>query len=162
MLRILLVEDNPADAQMLETALRRTGRPIEITVVDDGVKALEYLSAEPGAKAFRNCDVVLLDLNLPLLDGFEVLEHIRGSAKLKRLPVVVLSGSTNMDEIDRCYNAGANSYICKPIHLDEILATASRIVDYWANCVQLPSKRQVSAPGPSSGMATHSKSGASR
>jgi CheY-like chemotaxis protein len=157
MLRILLVEDNPADAQMLDTALRRTGIPLEITVLEDGVKAIEYLAAaDRDVNGSRNCDIVLLDLNLPRLGGFEVLEYIRSYERLKRLPVVVMSGSTNMDEIDRCYQAGANSYICKPIHLNEILATAARFMEYWANCVQLPSTRPIIA-APRSRLAANSK-----
>jgi chemotaxis family two-component system response regulator Rcp1 len=139
MLRILLVEDNPADAQMLRTALGKTGMPVNITHVKDGVEALECLAQAENASQH---DVVLLDLNLPRLTGFEVLEQIRSSGDLKRLPVVVMSGSMNIEEIDRCYHAGANSYICKPIHLDEILSTAAGFVAYWSNCVKLPSKRR--------------------
>ncbi len=141
MLRILLVEDNPADAQMLRTALGKAGMPVEITHLKDGVEAVEYL--QQGPTPSRLCDVVLLDLNLPRISGFEVLEHIRGCDELKSLPVVIMSGSTNADEIDRCYQAGANSYICKPIHLDEILSTAASFVSYWSNCVRLPSRRLV-------------------
>jgi two-component system, chemotaxis family, response regulator Rcp1 len=139
MLRILLVEDNPADAQMLRTALGKTGMPVNITHVLDGVEAVEYLAKYENAS---QCDVVVLDLNLPRLSGFEVLEQIRSRDELKKLPVVIMSGSTNIDEIDQCYQAGANSYMCKPIHLDEILATTSGFVAYWSNCVKLPSKRR--------------------
>jgi CheY-like chemotaxis protein len=155
MLRILLVEDNPADAQMLRTALGKSGMPVEITHLEDGVQAVEYLSNQQNLARF--CDVVLLDLNLPRLTGFEVLEHIRGCEELKSLPVVVMSGSTNTDEIDRCYQAGANSYICKPIHLDEILATGAGFVAYWSSCVKLPSRPTVSDVKPASRAAVHSK-----
>jgi len=137
MLRILLVEDNPADAQMLETAIAKTAFPVEITVLDDGAKAIDYLTASNG---HYHCDVVLLDLNLPRLSGFDVLQTIRGREDLKSLPVVVMSGSTNVDEIRRCYHAGANSYISKPIQLDEIFGAAARFVAYWSGCVQLPSR----------------------
>jgi CheY-like chemotaxis protein len=89
MLRILLVEDNPADAHMLRTALEKTGIPVEITHLKDGVEAMEFLAKSQGAP---QPDVVLLDLNLPRLSGFEVLEHIRSSDELKRLPVVIMSG----------------------------------------------------------------------
>ena len=124
---------------MLRTALGKTGMPVEITHVMDGVEAIEYLAPDENAS---RCDVVLLDLNLPRLTGFEVLEHIRTSVDLKRLPVVIMSGSSNIEEIDRCYQGGANSYICKPIHLDEILATAAGFVAYWSSCVKLPSKHR--------------------
>ncbi len=137
MLRILLVEDNPADARMLETAMEKTGVPIEITLLQDGAKVIEYLTGNTGR---NQCDVLLLDLNLPRLSGFEVLQAIRARDDLRSLPVVVMSGSTNIDEIRRCYHAGANSYICNPLFLDEIFGAAARFVAYWSNCVQLPSR----------------------
>jgi chemotaxis family two-component system response regulator Rcp1 len=141
MLRILVVEDNPADAQILKMALEKTGAPLEIVVVEDGIKAMEYLTA-------RNpdgCDLVLLDLNLPRLSGFEVLDRIRSSEELRSLPVVVLSGSANSDDIERSYRAGANSYVCKPEHLVDILTVAVQIVTYWSQCVKLPSGSRASA-----------------
>ncbi len=146
MLRILLVEDNPADAQMLQTSLAKTGIPVEITRIEDGEKAIEYLASDHRTVASPCCDIVLLDLNLPRVGGYEVLEYIRGRQELKSLPVIIMSGSRDMDEIDRCYQAGANSYICKPIHLDEILSTAASLLTYWSNCVKLPSRRFVPRP----------------
>jgi CheY-like chemotaxis protein len=126
---------------MLEMALAQTGGPVDITILEDGAKAIEYLTGNPN----HRCDVVLLDLNLPRVGGFEVLQRIRTTEHLKGLPIVVLSGSTNVEEIDRCYRAGANSYICKPIQLDEIFGTAARFVAYWSKCVQPPSRRQGSS-----------------
>jgi CheY-like chemotaxis protein len=145
MLRILLVEDNPADAHMLESSLTKTGMPVEIDRVIDGPQALQRLTERNPAE--QDYDVVLLDLNLPLMNGLEVLENIRGRDELKKLPVVVMSGSTNMEEIDRCYRAGANSYICKPIHLDEIRNMCAQFMNYWSNCVRLPSKRGANRVG---------------
>jgi CheY-like chemotaxis protein len=146
MLRILLVEDNPADAQMLQASLMKTGMPVEIFRIEDGEKAIEYLASRYGTAAALCCDIVLLDLNLPRVGGYEVLEYIRGRKELKGLPVIIMSGSRDIDEIDRCYQAGANSYICKPTHLDEILSTASSLLTYWSNCVKLPSRRFVPHP----------------
>jgi CheY-like chemotaxis protein len=145
MLRILLVEDNPADAQMLNSSLIKTGAPVAITRLEDGEKAIEYFAAARST-ASSPCDIVLLDLNLPRVGGYEVLEYIRSRKELKSLPVIIMSGSTDVDEIDRCYQAGANSYICKPIHLDEILSTAASLVAYWSNCVKLPSRRELPFP----------------
>jgi CheY-like chemotaxis protein len=142
MLRILVVEDNAADARMLETALEKTGFPLTITILEDGAKAIEYLNRNPGQN-----DVLLLDLNLPRLSGFEVLRIIRSREDLRSLPVVIMSGSTNTEEIHRCYQAGANSYMCKPIHLDEVYSAAVRFVAYWSNCVQLPSRNPGSTAG---------------
>jgi chemotaxis family two-component system response regulator Rcp1 len=137
MLHIVLVEDNPADAEMLELALQQASTPVHIVRLDDGVKAIEYLSQD---NASRQHDLVLLDLNLPRLSGFEVLERIRAREDLKSLPVVVMSGSNDPNDIERCYRSGANSYICKPTHLEEIFFTIEHLVAYWSKVVKLPSK----------------------
>ncbi len=117
---------------------------MEITHLEDGAAAIEYIDANRATPASLRCDVVLLDLNLPRVEGYEVLRYIRGCEALRGLPVVIMSGSTNVDEIDGCYQAGANSFICKPIYLDDILSTAASFVSYWSHCVRLPSKRRMS------------------
>jgi CheY-like chemotaxis protein len=152
MLRILIVEDNPADAQILAMALERAGVALEIVVVEDGVKALEYLTAQNPDR----CDLVLLDLNLPRFSGFEVLDRIRSTDDLKSLPVVVMSGSADVGDVNRCYRAGANSYVCKPTHLVDILSTAAQIVTYWSQCVKLPSGNRASALSSAIGIGSQS------
>ena len=141
-LHIVLVEDNPADAHMLRAALEQTGMSIDVVSLTDGADAVQYFSGDNIEDVLRNCDLVLLDLNLPRVSGFEVLEHIKGSEDLKRLPVIVMSGSSDPSEIERCYRTGANSYICKPTHLDEIFDTAVQFVAYWSHCAKLPCKRE--------------------
>jgi CheY-like chemotaxis protein len=131
---------------MLQTSLVETGIPVEITRMEDGEKAIGYLASDDRTAASPCCDIVLLDLNLPRVGGYEVLEYIRGRKELKRLPVIIMSGSWDTDEIDRCYQAGANSYICKPIQLEEILSTAASLLTYWSNCVKLPSRRLIPRP----------------
>jgi two-component system, chemotaxis family, response regulator Rcp1 len=139
-LHIVLVEDNPADAEMLKTALEQADAPVEVMLLKDGMQAMEYLARNVSGPH----DLVLLDLNLPRVSGFEVLERIRANAELKSLPIVVMSGSSDPMEIERCYRAGANSYVCKPTHLDEIFSTVEHLVNYWSKCVKLPSKRWTS------------------
>lgn len=135
MFRIVVVEDNPSEAQILEMALHETAEPLQIVLVEDAVEAMDYLTSTPNP-----CDLILLDLNLPGINGFELLERLRGGDQFRSLPVVALSGSSNPDEVARCYRAGANSYICKPIHLDEIYAMAAHVVNYWVKTVSVPSK----------------------
>jgi CheY-like chemotaxis protein len=135
MLRIAVVEDNPAEAQLLQMALRETGVPMQVVLLKDGVEAVEYLSRNS-----LRCDLVLLDLNLPRLSGFEVLEHLKRQDEFRHLPIVVLSGSSDPADIERCYRAGANSYICKPVHLDEIFDKAAQLIAYWSKCVKIPSR----------------------
>jgi two-component system, chemotaxis family, response regulator Rcp1 len=144
-LRIVLVEDNPADAQMLRTALEQTGISIEIVTLADGAEAMEYFSDANADDVLAKCDLVLLDLNLPRVTGFELLQHIKTNTEFKRIPVIVLSGSTDSSEIERCYQLGANSYICKATHLDKILDTAMQFVTYWYTCVQLPSRQRAAS-----------------
>jgi CheY-like chemotaxis protein len=152
-LHIVLVEDNPADAMMLKTALVRSGCLVEISVITDGQDAVDFFAAHarPGSLP---CDLVLLDLNLPRLSGFEVLDFIRGREDLKGLPVVVMSGSSAADEIERCYRIGANSYICKRTDLGEILEVGAQLVRYWSRCATIPSSgRAMQAAGKGAGSA---------
>ncbi len=144
MLRIVLVEDNPADAEMLKRALERAAAGTEIKLFEDGAKALDYLTAE-SRNGGRPCDLAVLDLNLPGLNGFAILERIRSSETLRGLPVVVMSGSSDPSEVARSYAAGANSYICKPAHLDEIYQMAAHFVAYWSKCAQLPTRRPMAS-----------------
>ena len=141
MLRIVLLEDNPADAEMLGMALEQAGAATEIKVIADGVEAAEYFETIDAASGPLEFDLVLLDLNLPRMSGFEVLERIRAHESLKGLPVIVLSGSSAAPDVDRCYRAGANCYLCKPLHLDEIFAMAVQFVTYWSGFAKLPTRR---------------------
>ena len=134
--RIALVEDSPADAHIFRFALQQTGISLDIDVLEDGFKAMEYLCAGNGHGP--RCDLVLLDLNLPGMSGFEVLERIKAVDQLRRVPVVVMSGSSSHEDIDRCYLAGANSYVSKPSQLEDILEMAGRLVAYWFDCAKLP------------------------
>ncbi|HXJ43959.1 MAG TPA: response regulator [Bryobacteraceae bacterium] len=138
MLRIILVDDNPADAVIFQTALRRTGAPVEIMLMTDGREAVDYLTQKNGDRVRAKHDLLLLDLNLPGLSGFEVLESIRACADIRSLPVVVMSGSNNPADIDRSYMLGANSYVLKATNLHDILETGSELVTYWSRCAQLP------------------------
>ncbi len=140
MLRIILIEDSPADAQIVRMALQQAGLPVNVMVLDDGLAAYEYLIRNNPQHTSTLWDLVLLDLNLPTISGFELLEHIRASENTRMLPVVVMSGSSNPTDIDRCYEAGANSYVCKPPHLADLFSIAAQLVTYWSKCVKLPSK----------------------
>jgi CheY-like chemotaxis protein len=144
MLRIVLVEDSQADAHMLRLALEGSGSAVSITWLNDGIKASEYLSRDKGKVARAEHDLVILDLNLPGISGFELLEVIRANENLGAMPVVVMSGSEDMSDVDRCYRLGANSYVRKYTQLGEIFAAAQQFVTYWSTCVTLPSSQLMS------------------
>lgn len=131
---ILLVEDNPDDEALTLRAIKKRSIANEVVVVRDGVEALEYLFAE-GAYAGRHSStdpaVVLLDLKLPKIDGIEVLRRLRKHDRTRLLPVVVLTSSSEEQDIFTSYSMGANSYIRKPVDFDKFVEAAGFLGMYW-------------------------------
>lgn len=131
---VLLVEDNPHDAELTMIALRKKGVDGNVFLVRDGAEALDFLFARgafEGARTITPLKLVLLDLKLPKLNGFEVLEAIRKHADFAVMPVVIHSSSAVEADIKRAYELGANSYIVKPINFHEHSIALSESVYYW-------------------------------
>ena len=136
---VLLVEDDPGDVDLTRESLRESKVAVTLEVVNDGLKALQYLKREgPYAKAVRP-DVILLDLNLPKRDGREVLREIKSDEDLKQIPVVVLTTSDTETDILQTYGLGANCYITKPVGLDQFSKVVRTIEEFWFSVVKLPS-----------------------
>lgn len=138
---ILLVEDSPEDFEATERAFRRAGLKNPIHRCADGDEALDYLYrrgryADPAASPTPG--IILLDLNLPGTDGREVLETVKGDESLKRIPVIVLTTSSDERDVEACYRSGANSYIQKPVDLDGFMRAIERLKGYWFEVVILP------------------------
>lgn len=139
---ILLVEDSEADAYAVRRAFHSSNLRNTLVHVGDGSEALDYLYRR--GRYSRDEDwagpvgLVLLDLNLPGLSGAEVLEHIRGEPDTKSVPVVVLTTSDSPDDVNRCYAIGANSYVKKPVRMDDFLEAVTRLQSYWLELVILP------------------------
>lgn len=135
---ILIVEDNPSDAFLIELGLGKDRRDsISIRKVADGEEALNFLyNREQHIDAPRP-GIVLLDLNLPKIDGREVLRTIKGDPELSRIPVVILSTSESPQDVAASYQDGANSYIVKPKDLDDTLRIISLCRTYWLEVVRL-------------------------
>ncbi len=131
---VLYVEDNPDDFALLKRASGKCGTPFTLMHAQDGDEALAYLSGT-GEYADRYehpfPDLVLLDLRMPKLDGFEVLQWIRGNPPTKTLPVVVLAGSSFRADIRRALELGANSYAAKPDRFEELQVLVDQIADVW-------------------------------
>lgn len=136
--KLLLVEDNEADVVLIRESLRIiTGDP-EIICVNDGEMAIRYLSGDNQKEPEARPNIILLDINLPRKSGHEVLQFIRNNSELKHMPVIMLSTSgTNKDILDSYCN-GANSYIIKPMDLNEFIESMKQFSRYWLNTVQLP------------------------
>ena len=140
---ILLVEDNPDDVELTRLAFAEAGEPHRLHVVRDGAEALDYLLGR-GRHAGREVAdlpaLVLLDLNLPLLDGREVLQAIRAEDATRRLPVVVLTTSAEPFDVEQAYALGANSYIQKPVEFERFVEVVRQIGRYWL-AINLPPGR---------------------
>lgn len=137
---ILLVEDNPDDEALTVRALRKNNIANEIVVAHDGAEAVDYLFAT-GAHtddASRLPQVVLLDLKLPKLDGLDVLRRIRGDARTRLIPVVVLTSSKEERDLVDSYSLGANSYVQKPVDFGEFVEAARQLGLYWLILNQPP------------------------
>jgi two-component system, chemotaxis family, response regulator Rcp1 len=134
---ILLVEDNPDDVEITRRALERGRVRNELTVARDGQEALDILSAAKNGEA-RCPGLILLDLNLPKVDGREVLEKIKADPKLKRIPVVVLTVVTCEEDVVRSYDLGVNTFISKPVRFEDFIKVVTTIKEYWLLIATLP------------------------
>jgi two-component system response regulator len=138
---ILLVEDNPADIQITQRAVRESAMPVELIVVRDGQEALDYLLRDGGHaddENWRSPTLILLDLNLPRLNGREVLRRIRATPTLRHVPVVILSTSDRPQDVEDLYAAGANTYINKPREFSRFVEVLKSIQGYWLDTALLP------------------------
>lgn len=136
---ILLVEDDPGDAGLVRIALRKGTYDVTLHHVKDGVEAMAFLRriGTDFAQAPRP-DVMLLDLNLPGRSGHEILEEMKADAALRKIPVVVLSTSEAERDVMRAYQAGANSFVSKPMDVEDFTRAIHSIEDYWFQVAQLP------------------------
>jgi len=137
-IEILLVEDNPGDVRLTREALKDAKVANNLNVVNDGEQALDYLNRRGRFADATRPDLVLLDLNLPKVDGREVLASIKADSDLKRIPVVVLTTSSAEEDILRSYDLHANCYVTKPVEFDSFLKIVESIDDFWLSIVRLP------------------------
>ena len=139
--RILLVEDNPNDVELTRRAMKKANIGNGIKAVEDGVEALKFFFGEDGNGGCPAEDlpiVVLLDLKLPKIDGLEVLRQLRENEKTKRVPVVILTSSSEEKDIITSYNLGANSYVRKPVKFDDFAEAIRQLGLYWLIINQPP------------------------
>ncbi len=138
MIEILLVEDNPADIRLTKEAIRESKIANNLNIVKDGVDAIDFLKNKGKYSNATRPDLILLDLNLPKINGFEVLNKIKQDSDLKRIPVVILTISDNHEDLLRAYDLYANCYVNKPMDITEFYKIVKSIGNFWFTIVKLP------------------------
>ena len=137
-IEILLVEDSPSDAELTVEALRDAKVVNHLSIVEDGVQAMEYVRRQGQFSRAPRPDLILLDLNLPRKDGREVLSELKADPELKMIPVVVLTTSNADQDVVQAYTLCANCYITKPVDFKQFLVVVRSIEDFWLTVVTLP------------------------
>lgn len=140
---ILMAEDDSDDRLLARDALAESGVAVELRFVQDGVELMDYLNRRNQFAAAENSPrpgLIILDLNMPRMDGREALREIRSDPELKRIPVLVMTTSTAGPDVARMYELGANSFITKPVAFKALVGLLKTVADYWFNAVVLPVK----------------------
>jgi len=147
---VMLIEDNPGDVRLIMEALRDSA--ICLQVAQDGEKALNILRQEGPYVDAQHPDLILMDLNLPKMNGLELLKQIKADDALRPIPVVILSSSGSSDDVLKAYNLNANCYVTKPVELDDFTEMIRAIQDFWLDVVKLPPAREgIAHPAKASG-----------
>lgn len=135
---LLVVEDNRADARLVEEAFKEIDAPIQLSQVEDGEEAMNVLRGVGVHANAPRPNLILLDLNLPRKDGREVLAEVKADPELRRIPVVIMTSSQDPEDVCRCYDLGANCYVAKALQYDEFFRRIKSLADFWLTVVKLP------------------------
>jgi chemotaxis family two-component system response regulator Rcp1 len=146
-IEVLLVEDNPGDIELIRIAFREAKVSNPLRVVTDGVQAMTYLRQECPFERAKRPGLILLDLNLPHMDGREVLRTIRSDPELRGIPICIMSSSHQECDVSDSYDLHANSYIAKPLTISALVETVAQLKEYWLRMVLLPSASQSTSGG---------------
>jgi len=146
-IQILLVEDNPGDADLTRESLAASKLRIELTVAVTGTEALDFMHKRGRFASASRPDLILLDLNLPRIDGRAVLEDIKQDVDLKRIPVCILTSSEAETDVVQGYNLGANCYVVKPLDFKTFQNIVQAVEGFWFTIVKLPSRPEDARSG---------------
>ncbi len=135
---ILLVEDNQGDIILITDAIKDIRPRLSVSIVRDGIEASNFLNHRGEFKDAPRPRIIVLDLNLPRYDGRELLAEIKYSPRLKKIPVIVLTGSNSPVDVAVCYELGANCYLVKPLDLNSLTEVIRSLLDFWFTKVKLP------------------------
>lgn len=137
-IHILLVEDNEGDILLIKEAFGIVKLTNDLTILKDGEKAIKFLKKEAEYREISIPDLIILDVNLPRVNGHEVLQFVKNNKNLKSIPVIMLTTSSSDKDIELSYDNHANCYITKPVDVDDFLKAIMRIEDFWVRLVKLP------------------------
>ena len=140
-LEVLLVDDSPGDVRLMREALKGVNRAVHLHVASDGVEAMAFLKREGVYANAPRPDLTLLDLNMPRMDGREVLARMKQDDSLKSIPIVILTTSDSEGDIEKSYQLHANSYLCKPVQFAAFETLVKSINDFWLTKAKLPQPR---------------------
>ncbi len=140
-LHVLLVEDSPGDVRLTQEAFREAAPNVHLHVTHDGVEAMAFLEHQGQYGHAPRPDLILLDLNLPKMDGREVLIRIKENDEFRTIPTIILTTSDAESDIVKSYKLKANCYLCKPVQLDEFDGLVKSIYDFWLKRAKLPQQR---------------------
>ena len=140
-MQVLLVEDSPGDVRLTMEAFKQTNPSIRLHVANDGVEAMAFLRQEQGKEDAPRPDLILLDLNMPKMDGRQVLARIKEDENLKTIPTVILTTSESEGDISRSYQLNANCYLNKPVQLDAFENLVKSINEFWLTMAKLPQRQ---------------------
>ena len=141
--QILLIDDRASDAKLFEHALEQAGTRVKLYWVATAEEGLAYLKQEGRFAGAGRVRLVVSDLSMPGMDGFEFLARVRKDPVLAAIPIVILSSSQSPQDVFRCYRLGANSYLTKPMSLQTFVETIGMLVRYWLDIAELPDPRLV-------------------
>jgi two-component system, chemotaxis family, response regulator Rcp1 len=139
-LDILLVEDNEGDVEIVERALEESTLPCRLTVAHNGLEALAYLRREGKYEAAARPELIMLDINMPGMDGKQLLEAIKQEAELKLIPAIMLTSSSAPGDVRQCYERYANGYVVKPFDAPVFMRAVQEVAHFWATRIRLPSR----------------------
>jgi two-component system response regulator len=138
-IEILLVDDDPQDVELTMEIMEQSKVKININVVNDGLEAINYLKKVDNQNGIIKPDLILLDLNMPKMNGHEVLQKIKKNPDFKTIPIVILTTSSNDEDIHKTYHNGANCYVTKPVGMDAFQKVVEAVENFWFTVVKFPS-----------------------
>lgn len=139
-IHILLVEDNEGDILLTKEAFEDAKLHVKLSIVKDGIEAIDFVNKEGKYENADQPDLVLLDVNLPKKNGHEVLKYIKESEAIKHIPVIMLTTSSAEKDINRSYSNYVNCYITKPVDVNDFMMVVNTIEDFWISIVKLPTR----------------------